>query len=85
MAATSGTTISKPGWVDSCNVSAKNISFDRNPFSNGTPAIAPDATIASVAVIGMKCHKPFNWRMSREPVSWSMMPADMNNDALNAA
>ena len=36
------------------SASAKNISFDRKPFSSGTPAIAAAATIASVAVIGMK-------------------------------
>ena len=34
-------------------VSAKNISFDRNPLSSGTPAMAAVATIASVAVMGM--------------------------------
>ena len=33
--------------------SAKNISFDRKPFSSGTPAMAAAATMASVAVIGM--------------------------------
>ena len=32
------------------SASAKNISFDRKPFSSGTPAIAADATMASVAV-----------------------------------
>ncbi|MNH38351.1 hypothetical protein D3C79_993670 [compost metagenome] len=31
-------------------VSAKNISFDRKPFINGTPAIEALATIARVAV-----------------------------------
>ncbi len=30
--------------------SARNISFDRKPFSSGTPAIAAAATIASVPV-----------------------------------
>ena len=34
-------------------VSAKNISFERNPLSNGTPAMAAAATIATVAVTGM--------------------------------
>ena len=41
--------------------------------------------MANVAVIGMKCHSPFNCRMSREPVSWSMMPALMNKAALKVA
>ncbi len=34
-------------------VSAKNISLLRKPFSNGTPAMAPAATVASAAVHGM--------------------------------
>jgi hypothetical protein len=34
-------------------VSARNISFDRKPFSSGMPAIAAAATMASRAVIGM--------------------------------
>ena len=67
------------------SASAKNISLDRKPLSSGTPAIAAAATIASVAVIGMKRHSPLSRRMSRVPVSWSMMPAAMNSDALNVA
>ena len=63
-------------------VSAKNISFDRKPFSSGTPAIAALATIASVPVIGIALHRPLSRRMSRVPVSWSMMPAAMNSDGL---
>src|SRR5690606_39690909 len=39
-------------------VSAKNISFDKNPLSSGTPAIAAAATVASVAVIGSACPRP---------------------------
>ena len=42
---------SEPSWYSAA--SAKNISFDRNPLSSGTPAIAAEATIASVAVIGI--------------------------------
>ena len=66
-------------------VSAKNISFERKPLSSGTPAMAAAATIARVAVIGMNRQSPLNRRMSRVPVSWSMIPAAMNNDALNVA
>jgi hypothetical protein len=55
------------------------------PFSKGTPAIAAAATIASVAVIGMWRASPDRRRMSRVPASWSMMPADMNSDALKIA
>ena len=65
--------------------SEKNISLDRNPFRSGTPAIAAAATIASVAVIGMKRYRPDSRRMSRVPDSWSMMPAAMNRDALKVA
>ena len=66
-------------------VSAKNISFDRKPFSSGTPAIAALATMASVAVTGSDWRRPLSTRMSRVPVSWSMMPAAMNSDALKVA
>ena len=67
------------------NDSEKNISLDRKPFRRGTPAMAAAATIASVAVIGMKRYKPESRRMSRVPDSWSMMPAAMNSDALKVA
>ena len=46
-------------------VSAKNISFERKPLSSGTPAIAAQATMASVPVIGMKRNRPSSRRMSR--------------------
>ena len=58
---------SELSWISI--VSAKNISFEMKPLSNGTPAIAAAATIASVAVIGMNFHKPLRRRMSRVPVS----------------
>ena len=54
-------------------------------MSSGTPAIAAAATMASVAVIGMERRRPLRRRMSRVPVSWSMMPAAMNSDALKVA
>ena len=54
-------------------------------MSSGTPAIAAEATMASVAVIGMAWRRPPSLRMSRVPVSWSTMPAAMNSDALNTA
>ena len=41
--------------------------------------------MASVAVIGMNRNRPLRRRMSRVPVSWSMMPAAMNSDALKVA
>ena len=66
-------------------VSAKNISLDRKPFSSGTPAIAALATMASVAVIGSLWRRPRSTRRSRVPVSWSMMPAAMNSEALKVA
>ena len=34
---------------------------------------------------GMKRNRPLRRRMSRVPVSWSMMPAAMNSDALKVA
>ena len=66
-------------------VSAKNISLDRKPFSSGTPAMAAAATVASVAVTGMRVRRPDRRRMSRVPLSWSMMPTAMNSDALKVA
>ena len=69
----------------SASASAKNISFERKPFNNGTPAIAEAATIASVPVCGMCFQSPFRRRMSRVPTSCSMIPAAMKSDALNVA
>ena len=72
-------------WLSTTVASMKNISFDRKPFASGTPAMAALATIAKVAVTGMVFHRPFNCRISRDPVSCSMMPAAMNSEALNTA
>lgn len=83
--AASGSAISTHGADDTNTVSAKNISFDRNPLSSGTPAIAAAATIASVPVMGRALKRPFRRRMSRVPVSWSTMPVAMNSDALKVA
>ena len=66
-------------------VSAKNISFDRKPLSSGTPAIDALATMARVAVNGISLNRPLRLRMSRVPLSWSMMPAAMNSEALKVA
>ena len=44
--------------------SAKNISFDRKPLSSGTPAIAPAATVVTVAVIGIRRRRPLSRRTS---------------------
>ncbi len=43
------------------------------------------ATIARVAVNGIRRTRPLSLRMSRVPVSWSMMPAAMNSEALKVA
>ena len=40
----------RPPPRSSESASPKNISFDRNPFTSGTPAIAAAATIASSPV-----------------------------------
>jgi hypothetical protein len=47
--------------------------------------MAAAATIARRAVNGMNRFRPERRRMSRVPVSWSMMPAAMNSDALKVA
>ena len=47
--------------------------------------MAAAATMASGAVNGMERFRPESRRMSRVPVSWSMMPAAMNSDALKVA
>ncbi len=52
--AANGRPVSTHGFAVRNTVSAKNISLERKPFSNGTPAIAAQATMASVPVIGMK-------------------------------
>ena len=41
--------------------------------------------IASVPVIGIRRSRPLSLRMSRVPLSWSMMPAAMNSEALKVA
>ena len=46
---------------------------------------AEAATMARIAVCGMYFHMPLIRRMSRLPVSWSMIPAAMNSDALKVA
>ena len=84
MAAT-GTRTPKAKLPCPATASVKNISFDRKPLASGTPAMAAAATIASVAVQGMNFSSPPRRRMSRVPVSWSMMPAVMNSAALNVA
>ena len=83
--ASAGRPISTAGLALTNTVSAKNISLLRKPLSSGTPAIAAQATIASVPVIGMLRYRPLSRRMSRVPVSWSMMPTDMKRDALKVA
>jgi len=47
--------------------------------------MAAAAIMARDAVWGMYFQSPFRRRMSRVPVSWSMMPAAMNSEALKVA
>ncbi len=49
------------------------------------PAIARVAMIASALVNGRYLRRLPRRRMSRVPVSWSMMPAAMNSEALKVA
>ena len=79
-----GSQAQSPGRF-SASDSAKNISLLRKPFSSGTPAFDAAATMARVAVCGMKRQSPLMRRISRVPVSWSMMPAAMNREALKVA
>ena len=81
----SGIIQSNPPIKSTCKVSVKNISLLRNPLNNGTPAMAEADTMATVAVIGMYCHIPLILRISRVPVSWSIMPAAINSEALKVA
>ena len=53
-----GAPTSIQGWDERNTVSAKNISFERKPFSRGTPAIAALATSASVPVMRHGAHQP---------------------------
>ena len=73
-----------PAWAK-VTASVRNISLDRKPLNNGTPAMAAVAVMASVEVHGISRHSPPSLRMSRVPVSWSMMPAVMNKAALKVA
>ena len=83
--ASTGSVYSTQGAASRNTVSAKNISLDRKPLSSGTPAIDALAMMASVPVMGMARSRPLSLRMSRVPVSWSMMPAAMNSEALKVA
>src|SRR5699024_8430733 len=65
--------------------SAKNISFDKKPFNKGTPAMAAAATMANVAVTGISLRSHVSCRKSRVPLSWSIIPAAINKDALKVA
>ena len=83
--ARAGSSMFRPCVWALATASARNISLDRKPFNRGTPAIAAAATIARVAVKGMKRKRPLSLRISRVPASWSMMPAAMKSDALKVA
>jgi len=85
MVAITGRAISTQAVDEMNTVSAKNISLDRKPLSNGTPAMDALATIARVAVNGIRRTRPLSLRISRVPLSWSMMPAAMNSEALKVA
>jgi hypothetical protein len=83
--ATAGSSSSTHGAAVTKTASVKNISFEMKPLSSGTPAIAALATMASVPVTGRWRHRPLRRRISRVPVSWSMIPAAMNSEALKVA
>ena len=65
--------------------SVKNISLDKKPLVNGTPAIEAAVIMVRVAVKGSSCHKPLSLRKSRVPDSWSIIPAIINSAALKVA
>ena len=67
--ATTGRITSMGREVSRLSVAAKNISFERNPLSSGTPAMAALATRASAPVTGIFRISPESLRMSRVPVS----------------
>ena len=67
--ASNGSANCKPFELPAVSDSSKNISFDRKPFSSGTPAMAPAATSASSVVIGIARRRPFSRLRSRVPVS----------------
>ena len=83
--AATGSNHCNQGVASTSTASAKNISLDKKPLSSGTPAMAALATMASVAVMGIMLRRPDRRRISRVPVSWSMMPTAMNSDALKVA
>ena len=83
--ATMGSRRSNSGVAVTNTASVKNISLEMKPLSRGTPAMAALATHARVAVMGMARRRPLRRRMSRVPVSWSMMPTAMNSEALKVA
>ena len=85
MVAMTGRAISTHAVEEMNTVSAKNISLERKPFSSGIPAIDALATMARVAVYGIILIRPLSRRISRVPLSWSMIPAAMNSEALKVA
>src|SRR5690606_30677320 len=80
-----GSVIASPVAPPTTIDSSKNISFERKPFSSGTPAIADAATVASDAVIGIECTGPQSHFVSRVPVSCCRVQAAMDSEALKVA
>ena len=59
-------------------VSLKNISLLKNPLNGGKPAIDRPEIKAIKKVIGMIFINPPSLRISRVPVSWSIIPTTIN-------
>ena len=60
-------------------------SFATKPSSGGRPAIDAAATIAIVAITGIRRPRPESLRQSRVPAEWSTMPTTRKSAALKSA
>ena len=60
-------------------------SLATKPSSGGRPAIEAAATIAIVAITGIRRPSPESLRQSRVPAAWSTMPTTRKSAALNRA
>ena len=68
---------------DAFTKAVKNISLLRKPLNGGRPAMAKLPTTVNVKEIGMNRTSPPSFRISRVPVSWSMIPITMKRAPLN--
>src|SRR3954471_24474438 len=60
----------------------KNISLLKNPLNGGRPDIEKLPQIILVKVIGRRFISPPNLRISRVPVSWSIIPTSIKRQPL---